>query len=729
MIVDLIELENIRSYKHEVIKFQEGINLLSGDIGSGKSSILQALEFALLGFKRGDLEGIHLLRKGEEEGFVRVVLISDNNKIEILRRIKKGKNSISQENGFLQINNSSEELSPTELTAKIFEFANLPQEFITKDKNLLYRFTIYTVQEQLKEILFTKIDDRLETIRKLFNIDKYKKLKDAIEIYLKEIRDKLREYQVRLEPAQRVEEERETILEEKIILSEKKIKFENEYKIFKEKFSSFKEKFDKIKENREILNEKLRTCEKNILIIKNLEEKKEEILIEIKNLNKLDFTKENINLTQKEKKINEDIQQLMKEVQDLKDKVIKIEREVKLIADFKHRIDSLDKRINNLRVEIQTLENKKLELTNSIKDATKMEICPICFQEVSVDHKNKLEEHVKTQKEILNSKIETLKLSEKKLQDEKLSETKKREELELKEREILKIKTQINSKSFELDRLNLKLNEIKREVEDLGKKLDLKKSYEEKIKSIDSKIEMGSSIRDKKKIIDEKLASIKENLRDNESKVNSMIEKDREYVRELSILETKIEETQKKEKQIKDTLKVIEDIKMRQKKTLDLQKFLSEKVLQISDLIEKYVFTKYYIEFNEEFERIFRELIEDNEIEVRLNDEFVIVVEQNGYDIDIKNLSGGEKSSLALAYRLALKKIIEEALAEESFFKFLILDEPTDGFSSQQVDRLGLILKESQMKQIIVVSHDSKVESIADNVLRVSKTVHISSVS
>ena len=61
MIISSLNIVNIRSYTNEKITFKEGITFLSGDIGSGKSSILQAIEFSLFGFKRGDLEGFHLL--------------------------------------------------------------------------------------------------------------------------------------------------------------------------------------------------------------------------------------------------------------------------------------------------------------------------------------------------------------------------------------------------------------------------------------------------------------------------------------------------------------------------------------------------------------------------------------------------------------------------------------------------------------------------------------------
>ena len=47
MILKKIFLKNIRSYENQEISFPEGSILLSGEVGTGKSTILLALEYAL----------------------------------------------------------------------------------------------------------------------------------------------------------------------------------------------------------------------------------------------------------------------------------------------------------------------------------------------------------------------------------------------------------------------------------------------------------------------------------------------------------------------------------------------------------------------------------------------------------------------------------------------------------------------------------------------------------
>ena len=60
-----ISIKNIRSYANETVEFPEGSTLLSGDIGSGKTSILLAIEFALFGLQPGQ-RGSSLLKNGEK---------------------------------------------------------------------------------------------------------------------------------------------------------------------------------------------------------------------------------------------------------------------------------------------------------------------------------------------------------------------------------------------------------------------------------------------------------------------------------------------------------------------------------------------------------------------------------------------------------------------------------------------------------------------------------------
>jgi exonuclease SbcC len=148
MIIRSLKLKNIRSYLDEEVRFPEGSTLLSGDIGSGKTTILLALEFAIFGLLRGQLSGSSLLRHGKNEGFVELKLEVDGQAVTIRRNLKRGQ-TVKQEAGYIIINGKRVEGTPVELKSKILELIGYPEELLTKSKSLMYRYTVYTPQEEM----------------------------------------------------------------------------------------------------------------------------------------------------------------------------------------------------------------------------------------------------------------------------------------------------------------------------------------------------------------------------------------------------------------------------------------------------------------------------------------------------------------------------------------------------------------------------------------------------
>ncbi|MDO8660561.1 MAG: hypothetical protein Q7K43_01610, partial [Candidatus Woesearchaeota archaeon] len=141
----------------------------------------------------------------------------------------------------------------------------------------------------------------------------------------------------------------------------------------------------------------------------------------------------------------------------------------------------------------------------------------------------------------------------------------------------------------------------------------------------------------------------------------------------------------------------------------------------LMETMEKNVFITVWHDFNTLFQQWFSILIQDNLLTAHLDTTFTPLLQQNGYDTTIDFLSGGEKTAAALAYRLALNKIINELLHAVQTKDLLILDEPTDGFSDEQLDRVRDVLDQLNLEQILLVSHEQKVEGFVQHVIRVQK--------
>ena len=154
--------------------------------------------------------------------------------------------------------------------------------------------------------------------------------------------------------------------------------------------------------------------------------------------------------------------------------------------------------------------------------------------------------------------------------------------------------------------------------------------------------------------------------------------------------------------------------------------WLQDLFIPLMGTIEKHVFGQVHGEFNSYFQEWFSMLIEDENMNVRIDDQFTPLIVQNGYEINLEDLSGGEKTSIALAYRLSLNKVINEMLTDIQTKDLLVLDEPTDGFSSNQLDKVRNVLDQLNLKQIIIVSHETKIESFVQHVIRIQKEEHVS---
>jgi exonuclease SbcC len=130
-------------------------------------------------------------------------------------------------------------------------------------------------------------------------------------------------------------------------------------------------------------------------------------------------------------------------------------------------------------------------------------------------------------------------------------------------------------------------------------------------------------------------------------------------------------------------------------------------------------------EFSKLFQEWFSMLVEEN-FNVKLDDNFTPIIEQRDFEIDYSYLSGGERTAVALAYRLALNQVINSFLSRIKTRDFVILDEPTDGFSAEQLDKMREVLDELNVKQLIIVSHEQKIEGFVQNVIRFEKEDGIS---
>jgi len=681
MIINKIKLENIRSYINEEINFTEGSTLLSGNIGSGKSSILLAIDFALFGFTRGELSGDALLRNGEKTGSVELHFNIDGKDVVIKRGLKKKGDSVVQDYGYIYSNGVKKEGTANELKLAILDLLKYPKGMLTK-KSLVYRYTVYTPQEEMKQILIGNKEARLDVLRKIFNIDKYKRVKENSKILLNKLKEKRKELE--------------------IVSSDLEIK-KREYAESEARVRNFEEFLNKLNFDME-LNSKLILNKKEEV---QEEEKRIDILRELKkqlDISKINFENKKNNLENNKKKIGE----MEVSIRNLEENVkneFNAENIFKKIEEKNKEIFSKDSDIKDITNKMQEFNIKINHSNDIIRSIRDLKLCPTCRQNVKEDHKKNI---INNEKEKIKDFEEFLQKYSKGYKDMNKSLLFLKEELE----SLGKMEKKIELNKLRLDNLNEK-KEFKSKIED--ENLILNKEIEElKVKELN--------------LISKLKEFNEDNYRLKKEELENLVKKEREFEVKRAELNNEIKNVRESLEKLKNEIEIKKESKERLVKIKELQYFIEDKFGTLMDSLERKIMLKVHYDFNDLFKKWFNILVDNELIKIDLDEEFSPKIEQNGYDIDYNYLSGGEKTAAALAYRLALNQVINNLISEIKTRDLLILDEPTDGFSDEQLERMRMVLEELNIKQVIIVSHEDKIESFVDRVVKIEKNEHVSKI-
>jgi len=667
MLLKRIKLRNIRSYIDEEIELPKGSVLLAGDIGTGKSSVLLALDFALFGIRRGELSGSDLLRHGKSNGFVEVEFDIGRKNIIVRRTLRRKKDSVSQDSGYIVIDGIKSELSPTEIKSKILELFGYPAELLAKAKSVIFRYTVYTPQEQMKYILFSSPEERLDTLRKIFDIDKYKTIQNNTRVVLSELRAIKRVYTKETENLPDKEKELDEKEKERVVIEKELIgvlkRIADIKKTFEQKKKSLQELEEKIKE--------MRRLEQTLARTKTELESKEK----------------------RRAQIDEELKENDKKL-DAFNKTLENYKDLKQPKEPRDR-ESLEK-------EIRLLLSKKSLTANEIEKLQKIYdkgVCDFCGQDVH---------DPKSFKARIDEKQEELKKNEK--------------QIKILEAEIEKIK-----KDHEEYKKNIVLWERKTNTE-------------ENIKSL---TEARDKLEKERALLKKGVADIEEELGGLDQKIKryETVEKDyNEKRKELDEIKEQELGAEKEKARMEQRKKDLSEVIAGLKKKIKEKRALKAKIAELDKIIawldsffgplmitmEKYIMVSIQQSFNSFFQEWFSIMIDD--MNVRVDERFTPVIEQNGYETEYQNLSGGEKTAVALAYRLALNKVINSMIERIKTKDLLILDEPTDGFSTDQLDKMRDVLAKLDLRQIVIVSHEPKIDTFVDNVIRFYKEQHVSRV-
>lgn len=846
MIIKKIEITNIRSYKEKTtIELPLGRILFQGDIGSGKSTILSAIEFALFGL--GDIDANHLLRIGENKGSVLLEFESGGKSYNVFRSLLRRGNKIFQEEGFLYENGVKNSYSVGELKSKILNIIGINERTQAKTTSTIYRFAIYTPQEMMKNVLTSNNERRVEILRRAFGIEEYSIAKKNAEKFSSWIRtvtrikksmiNDLSNYSIELENIQNITESLKEEIEytkDSIVNHDDKIQSilnkmldarQKKERIIQAESSilhiqSTLDRNLKLKEDITLelgkINNELNDIYKSEKIVADLGPKyqdyvqKREALVNVTEwasqydkllLDKVklesNINSERVMFNSNIKILDSELEELALELQRINDEtenLNNLKKEEALLrsnisdsGDFQMHLDHVSDNLSNIRSEIISINNEiskqKSELDSVLK-LRKNAVCPYCKQKLNEQHilemernflqgkdllKNKLDKFEKDleanqikKNELLNNlkQVESMKLELQKIEIHiaRLNVViKNREQVKFKinekttNKKLIQTKLQGSyfvEKTKELDELDDRLHKIysyKERYDSLSKivnayqKTNLDSTYAEHSNLIKSKLRKIEDKKVKEKslleldnevfVLSTKLAEMKAIFRDRQQVENNLknLESDKELL-ETELMKMKENLAMRKTehdnnlRQIESFIKKMDELKERVDKIIftdQIGVWLNQHFIPSIEQIESQVLISVKEEFNKLFQKWFYLLIEVGDIDVEINEFFTPVVNQSGYRLEVDSLSGGEKTSIALAYRLALNEIIRRMIMLED--NLLILDEPTDGFSKEQLVQIKYVLEELSAAQVIVVSHEKELEGFVETIFRVVK--------
>ncbi len=674
MKIKRVFIKNIRSYQEQEIIFPDGSLLLSGDIGSGKSSILLAIEYALFGLQPGQ-KGSALLRNNSDFGVVILELEIKGKSVVLEKRLKRSSKGVTNEYSSITIEGIKEESSITEIKTKLLDLLGYPPEFIKKN-NLLYRYTVFTPQEQMKQIILEDQEIRLNTIRHIFGIDKYKRIRENLQITINSLKEKAKFLQGEVSD---IGEERKNL--------DLRISF-------------LKDLSGKIPERSEILKEKF-------LITKNIQSKIDELQSKIDEKNKLETEIEKTRIIIKNKK--EYLSNFEKELSEV---ITDLSNEKSLFDETLYRItlekikikikeiDDLNSRYINITSDLTSLNKIKEDNLKKRERLFKIDICPTCLQDVSDGHKHNILNDTESTISKIKSKTAELEF-DKKIIIDLLNKEKEEYSFLIDEKSRIEI---LKSRVSEIEKLKARRNELERKIEILMKDTEI---LENNLKNFIESLSNLSKFYD----LIEKNQFLLQEARIEERKAEiSLAELKKEIdllSNEISLLKNKVEEKEIKRKKLSYLI--------------ELNDWMSAKFLGLIEFIERNILMNLRMEFSSLFKSWCSSLIPQESLEVHLDESFSPIIIQNEVEMPYEFLSGGERTAVALAYRLALNQTINSVLSKIQTRDLVILDEPTEGFSETQIDKMRDVLQELNVSQLIIVSHEQKMESFVENVIKIRK--------
>jgi exonuclease SbcC len=665
LLVRRLTLKNIRSYndgEETALDLPEGVVLFEGDIGSGKSTLLHAIEFALFGFS--DLKGSHLLSERKQSGRVSITFESGGTEYTILRHLRARGEGIIQEDCYISTNEERTKLSPSDLKERVVSILGFNEPTHPKAESLVYRYAVFTPQEKMKDILVQNPEDRMHVIRRILGAQSYQiaaENSETIERAIKDIAHDLNRESEDLEAR------------------------EDELKAAAEGIADLERELPMLKDAQ---------AKASRLVITTEAEWKQ-YLGQKEALSRAEATVPRLreDISDVTDEINEHEQTLKDLEARLADEIMPVIRRFESMPKQESEARQIQSRLDTERERLAQLSSSKAALEGDLRrarDLVARGVCPLCGQKISGDMSAR-SEHSEQELAGVETQLHAATVSITSL----TAELERATDYESAESDYARAQKDEN-------RVSTEIKAARRKLQKATEKLAQRKA---ELNTANLQIKEMSGIYDK--------------LAELQKKLDGARELDKQASLGLSRAHADLENGRKDLVRLNAEVAKMRAARARSKHLGRYQSWLSSFFRPTVKLIESQTLIQAAARFNEHFQRFFASLVDDSDMVVRVREDFTPVFERQGFEQDYEALSGGERTSMALAYRFALNSVVRESLLAQP--ELVILDEPTDGFSKEQIYKMRGLLEELDSRQVILVSHEKELESIADHIYQVEK--------
>jgi len=683
MRIKAVRLENIRSHRDTMVSFEKGFNCLIGGLGAGKTSILYAIDFALFGEPLGKSYA-YLLREGADRARVTLWFSHGGSDYVIIRGLRRTGTSISQDLSILRFFKDGRIIAEKR--------ASSVAEQVAKEIGIdaqLFREVMWVRQEKLKEILDMSPRDRQKKLDALFGLSDFEEAWSRLREFESHYRSvsEIYERDPDVLAARELELERDRLVEEMARISsemeelalqiDKATKDLDEARTRLAELEEARRKLEKLREKEMALRASVLEAEKTIKRltaelearrsrISRLEEELQELIArEAEHRSSLALSGLDVGVSLEE--AEETLKNMESELEQLREKAIRVEQEV----------DSTRERLSVISRE---------------------SICPTCLRFIDDTYRRDLtsklkKELVKKEHELedLRARIEELEARRgtlsKALSELRLLETRKSD---LRAR-IEEEKELLDQGEKELDSTRMRLDMLKVELEDLRARTSVLK--EEEVEEARAEVERRTR----------ELMELEAKLRDLKAKKDLVKERLDRCEERLKLAEEKVRKAER-------ARRLVDIIKLLRATYRSVQPHLRTEIVKAA---------KFFIQ------RVLDEISgpEGSDMVVEVAPDYTPVVRVAGRERSITHLSGGERTLLALAYRIGMGYLIMQYRGARGL-DVLLLDEPTEslGREDMSIDKMADALARLRaVEQVIAVTHSEAFAEKAEHVIRVEK--------